>query len=37
VNRRTERNVEAAGLELVSVRRDGVWREIEAHPRAGQG
>jgi ubiquinone/menaquinone biosynthesis C-methylase UbiE len=33
VNRHTERNVEAAGLEIVSVRREGVWREIEAHPR----
>ncbi len=32
VNRRTERNVEAAGLEIVTVRRDGVWREIEARP-----
>lgn len=30
VNRHTERNVEAAGLEIVSVRREGVWREIEA-------
>jgi ubiquinone/menaquinone biosynthesis C-methylase UbiE len=34
VNRRTERNVEAAGLEIVSLRREGVWREIEARPRA---
>ncbi len=33
VNRRTERNVEAAGLEIVDVRRDGVWREIRARPR----
>lgn len=33
VNRRTERNVEAAGLEIVSVQREGVWREIEARPR----
>jgi ubiquinone/menaquinone biosynthesis C-methylase UbiE len=33
VNRDTERNVEAAGLEIVSVRRDGVWREIDARPR----
>lgn len=32
VNRRTERNVEAAGLEIVSVRRWGVWRELEARP-----
>lgn len=34
VNRRTERNVEAAGLEIVTVRRAGVWREIEARPSA---
>lgn len=33
VNRRTERNVESAGLEIVSVQREGVWREIEARPR----
>lgn len=33
VNRRTERNVEAAGLEPVSVRREGVWRQIEAVPQ----
>ena len=32
VNRRTERNVEAAGREIVTVGRDGVWREIEARP-----
>lgn len=37
VNRQTERNVEAAGLEIVSVRREGVWREIEARTRATQG
>lgn len=30
VNRRTEENVEAAGLEIVEVRRAGVWREIVA-------
>jgi len=34
VNRRTERNVEAAGLEIVDVRRDGVWRGIKARPRS---
>jgi ubiquinone/menaquinone biosynthesis C-methylase UbiE len=34
VNRRTERNVEAAGLEIVSLHRQGVWREIEARTRA---
>ena len=32
VNRRTVRNVESAGLELVSVRRQGIWRMIEARP-----
>jgi len=37
VNRRTERNVETAGLEVVSVRREGVWREVEARPHAKQG
>lgn len=31
VSRRTERNVEAAGLEIRSVRR-GIWRELEARP-----
>ncbi len=33
VNRHTERNVEAAGLEILSIQRDGVWREIEARPK----
>ena len=37
VNRRTERNVEAAGLEIVTVRREGVWREIEARPGVEKG
>lgn len=32
INRRTEANVEAAGLEIVEVRRDGIWREIVARP-----
>ena len=32
VNRRTEHNVAAAGLEIVSVRRAGIWRELEARP-----
>lgn len=31
-NRRTEDNVVAAGLEIVDVRRQGVWREIVAKP-----
>jgi len=37
VNRRTERNVEDAGLEIVSVRREGVWREIRARPGLREG
>lgn len=32
INRRTEDNIRAAGLELVEVRRRGVWREIVARP-----
>lgn len=31
-NRRTEANVTAAGLRVVEVRREGVWREIVAQP-----
>lgn len=31
-NRRTEENVVAAGLRVIRVRREGVWREIEASP-----
>lgn len=34
VNRRTEENIVAAGLEIVDVRREGIWREIEARRRA---
>lgn len=34
VNRRTEENVEAAGLVMTGLRRDGIWREIVATPRA---
>jgi ubiquinone/menaquinone biosynthesis C-methylase UbiE len=34
INRRTEANVRAAGLEIVDVRRDGIWREIVARPIA---
>ena len=30
LNRRTEENARAAGLELVEVRRDGIWPEIVA-------
>lgn len=32
INRRTEANVQAAGLKIVDVRRDGIWREIRAVP-----
>jgi hypothetical protein len=30
LNRPTERNVEAAGLRIVEMRRRGIWREIVA-------
>ena len=30
INRRTEDNVRAVGLEIASIRRDGIWREIVA-------
>lgn len=33
VNRRTEKNVAAAGLEIIEVTRNGIWREIVAQPR----
>lgn len=33
LNRRTEDNVAAAGLEVAEIRRDGVWREIVAEIR----
>jgi SAM-dependent methyltransferase len=32
INRRTEETVEAAGLEIVEMRRQGVWRELIARP-----
>lgn len=32
INRRTERNIRTAGLEIVEVRRHGIWREIVAVP-----
>ncbi|MCL1693423.1 MAG: class I SAM-dependent methyltransferase [Actinomycetia bacterium] len=32
-NRRTEENVAAAGLEILEVNRNGIWREIVARPR----
>lgn len=34
INRRTEANVEAAGLEIVELRRSGIWREMVARPSA---
>jgi hypothetical protein len=34
INRRTEDNVREPGLEIVGVRRAGIWREIEARPEA---
>lgn len=37
LNRRTEDNVRAAGLELVQVRREGIWREIVARRRVERG
>lgn len=32
-NRRTEENVAAAGLEIIEVIRNGVWRRIVARPQ----
>jgi hypothetical protein len=32
LNRPTERSVEAAGLHITEVRRNGIWREIVAAP-----
>jgi ubiquinone/menaquinone biosynthesis C-methylase UbiE len=32
INRRTEANARAAGLELVDVRAEAIWREIAAKP-----
>lgn len=32
INRRTEENVEAAGLEIARIRSVGIWREIVARP-----
>lgn len=37
INRRTEDNVRAAGLQIVEVRRRGVWREIVARRASGEG
>lgn len=35
-NRRTEENVAAAGLEIVQVTRNGIWREIVARPQRSE-
>lgn len=32
INRRTEENVRQAGLEILDVKRDGIWREMVATP-----
>ena len=32
MNRRTEDNVRAAGLEMLELRAEGIWREIVARP-----
>jgi len=32
INRRTEDNVTAAGLDIIEIRRWGIWREIHARP-----
>lgn len=32
INRRTEENVRKAGLEILEIRRDGIWREMIARP-----
>ena len=37
INRRTEDNLRAAEFEIVNVRRNGIWREIEARPAAPPG
>lgn len=34
INRRTEENVKAAGLEVMDIARHGIWREIVARPDA---
>jgi ubiquinone/menaquinone biosynthesis C-methylase UbiE len=34
INRRTEENVRVSGLHIINVRRNGIWREIEARRSA---
>lgn len=36
INRRTEENILAAGLEITDLQRHGVWREIIARPRPAE-
>lgn len=36
LNRRTEQNVIASGLEIAEVRRRGIWREVVARPASGE-
>ena len=33
LKRRTEENVASSGLRVAAVRRQGIWREIEARPQ----
>ena len=37
INRRTEENLAEAGLRIVALRRNGVWREIVARPELDRG
>lgn len=37
INRRTEENVQAAGLQITDIRRRGIWREIVAGRRSRAG
>jgi hypothetical protein len=36
-NRRTEENILTSGLEILEVRREGIWREITARPPTPNG
>ncbi len=37
INRRTEESIAEAGLRIVALRRNGVWREIVARPGLDRG
>jgi ubiquinone/menaquinone biosynthesis C-methylase UbiE len=37
INRRTEENVKSAGLAIIQVRKQGIWREIEARSGSDGG